>query len=252
LSKKEKKIEFFSIASLELLLKNFDINSFTSKIDFHSSFEIIGNEFCCLKDEISLTKIPEIKRLFLKEIISPKTKVHSETKEDSFYFQTDLQLIPMSDDTKENIFNPHYYFIMKHSLNSDELKKFTACLRILADEGLGGDRSSGKGKFEDICFRDIELSFKSENSIFLNLSIFNPKDQDEFDKCIYYELIKRGGGSLGEEGNKDHHRKQVRMITEGSIIKGEVKGRLVDVSPFVNFYQHKIYRNGKAFLIPIG
>lgn len=251
LGKKEKKIKFISFEALKLLLKGFDNTSFTSEVDF-SLLQTIADEFWCLKEEIFIDKIPENKRVFMKKILFPKTKVHSETKEDSFYFQTDIQLLPMTDESEKISYLPHFYFYFRHSLTEKEFKKFTACLRVLADEGLGGDRSAGKGKFDDIIFREVDLSFGTGSKVYLNLSTLNPKDQEEFDKCIYYDLIKRGGGSLGEEGNKDNHRKQVRMIAEGSILTGEVKGRIVDISPSVNYYHHKIYRNGKAFLIPIG
>lgn len=250
-SKKEKKIKFFSLGALEQIIKNLDPNSFDLIVDF-SSFEIIDEKFCCLKSEVILDNIPKEKRFFIKEIISPKTAVHKEKQEDSFYFQTDLQLIPLADKENKVKYLPHFYFLIEHSLSILELKKFTSCLRILADEGIGGDRSAGKGKIEEIVMMDLNTELTNQENLFLNLSTFNPKNQSEFDNCISYDIIKRGGGDLGSEGDEDNHRKQVRMITEGSVIKNKVEGRILDVSPFVNFYNHKIYRNGKAFLIPIG
>ncbi|PIW70091.1 MAG: hypothetical protein COW08_03670, partial [Ignavibacteriales bacterium CG12_big_fil_rev_8_21_14_0_65_30_8] len=58
-----------------------------------------------------------------------------------------------------------------------------------------------------------------------------------------------------DEGDdiKRYRKKQVRMIAEGAIVKSKVDGRLVDVSPAnVDTFEHKFYRNGKCFLLPIG
>lgn len=249
--KKEKKIKFLSIGAYQQIMKNLKPDSLEVDVDF-SLFEIIDEKFCCLKSEIVLDNISEDKKFFIKEIISPKTAVHKETHEDSFYFQTDLQLVPLSDKGNNIEYLPHFYFFADHSLSDNEMKKFTSCLRILADEGLGGDRSAGKGKFEDIIISDFQIELPDKSKLYLNLSMFNPQNKDEFENCFTYDLIKRGGGDLGSEGNEEHHRKQVRMIVEGSILRNKVQGRILDVSPFINFYTHKIYRNGKAFLIPIG
>jgi len=250
-SKKEKKIKFVSFNVFKLIIEK--LNKMTLEVELDaSSLEIIDDKYCTLKDEINITSIPKERRAFIKEIISPKTAVHKETQEDSFYFQTDLQLVPISEIEKGAKYLPHFYFFFEHSLNQDELKQFISCLRILADEGIGGDRSSGKGKFEDVILGEIDINTQISNELFINLSVFNPIDQSEFDSCLFYDIQKRGGGDLGSEGNEDNHRKQVRMITEGSILRGKVTGRIIDVSPFVNFYKYKIYRNGKSFLLRIG
>lgn len=250
-SKKEKKIKFVSFNVFKLIMENLNRTTLEVEID-SSSLEIIDDKYCTLKSELNITSIPKERRAFIKEIISPKTAVHKETQEDSFYFQTDLQLVPISQVEKGTQYFPHFYFFVEHSLNQDDLKQFISCLRILADEGIGGDRSAGKGKFEDIILSDIDINTQITKDLFINLAMFNPKDQSEFDNCLFYDIKKRGGGDLGSEGNEDNHRQQVRMITEGSILRSKVEGRIIEVSPFVNFYKYKIYRNGKSFLLPMG
>lgn len=250
-SKKEKKIKFVSFNVFKLLIEKLNSTTLEVEID-SSSLDIIDDKYCTLKNELNLTSIPKDRRAFIKEIISPKTAVHKETQEDSFYFQTDLQLIPISQVEKGAQYLPHFYFFCEHSLNQDDLKQFISCLRILADEGIGGDRSAGKGKFEDVILSEIYINTQISNDLFINLAVFNPKDQSEFDSCLFYDIQKRGGGDLGSEGNEDNHRKQVRMITEGSVLKRKVEGRIIDISPYMNFYKYKIYRNGKSFLLPIG
>ena len=41
------------------------------------------------------------------------------------------------------------------------------------------------------------------------------------------------------------------MLKEGSVFSGKISGQIVDISPEA-FNEHKIYLNGKAFLIPVG
>ena len=40
------------------------------------------------------------------------------------------------------------------------------------------------------------------------------------------------------------------MLKEGSVFNREIVGEIVNVTPSI-FKEHKVYRNGSAFLIPI-
>ncbi|MFZ2865462.1 MAG: type III-A CRISPR-associated RAMP protein Csm4 [Ignavibacteriaceae bacterium] len=246
LGKKEKKIKFISWDAYLKIFEKFIFESLSSNIDIND-FQIIDNRYLLLRNELQVSK--DVR--FINEQIFPKNTVHKENREDAFYFQTDVQLVSFKDNQK-NLFKPHFYFFLKHSLNEIEKKNFFTCLRILADEGIGGDRGSGKGYFESVIIKDAPGILKQATNYYMTLSLLNPETQSEFNHCVKYDLIKRGGGSIGLEGKPEYHRKQVRMITEGSILNSLVNGRIVDVSPFQNLYKHKIYRNGKAFLIPLG
>lgn len=249
LGKKEKKINFLSLKAFNKVSEITDFLSLSSKFDLNELL-IFADEFALLKDELD-SFVPTTDP-FIKEQIFPKTAVHKESREDAFYFQTDIQLVPICDGNRKMSYNPHFYFLIKDTLNELEKTKFITCLRILADEGIGGDRGSGKGFIEEIIIKEIEEFSSKQSNYFMSLSLTNPASQTEFDNSISYDLIKRGGGSIGIEGQAEYHRKQVRMITEGSIFSSQIKGRIVDVSPSINYYKHRIYRNGKAFLIPIG
>lgn len=249
LGKMEKKINFLSLKAFKKVSESIDSLSFSSKFDLNDLL-IFADEYALLKDELDSflpTTAP-----FIREQIFPKTAVHKESREDAFYFQTDIQLVPICDGNKKICYNPHFYFLIKDTLTESEKTKFITSLRILADEGIGGDRGSGRGFIEEVLIKEIESFVDKEEKYFMTLSLTNPASQTEFDSIIQYDLVKRGGGSIGIEGQSEYHRKQVRMITEGSIVNSHIKGRIVDVSPNINFYKHKIYRNGKAFLIPIG
>lgn len=249
LGKKEKRIKFLSLKAFNKIIETLDISSMQSEFDLNE-LQILADEYALLKDELNLAdaRSPQ----FIKEQIFPKTAVHKESRDDAFYFQTDIQLVPLSDENKKTAFKPHFYFLMNDTMSDAEKNKFITCLRILADEGIGGDRGSGKGFIEEIVIREFEEIDRHKSNYFMMISLTNPASQSEFDSILKYDLIKRGGGSIGIEGQSENHRKQVRMVTEGSIANAKIIGRVVDVSPSVNYYTYKIYRNGKAFLIPLG
>ncbi|MCM8826477.1 MAG: type III-A CRISPR-associated RAMP protein Csm4 [Candidatus Omnitrophica bacterium] len=129
-------------------------------------------------------------------------------------------------------------------------KEFNATLRIMADEGLGGDRTVGKGFFEIKEIKDINFNFPSEHNGFLTLSLYSPKEDEIRDiRNGYYEIIERKGYISSPYG-KNLRRKSIRVFKEGSVFPHLIKiGRLVDVTPEV-FTEHKIYRYGLAFLLP--
>lgn len=263
--KEEKKIKFIStevyknINSLKSNSQNQNIN-FTDK----NYFSIIGSSYCVVKDEIPTSDDWKSANIISKEVI-PKTKVHRDVQEDNFYHETNIQFKPIVIEKDENnkiTYSPHFYFMYDLNCSDEQKNKFFTCLRILADEGIGGERSAGKGQLEEIIETEIPIELKSDSNEYLLLSLCNPNSQDEFDSFEKYEITVRGGGSVSfddeiesdeVEDIKLYRKKQVRMIAEGAIVKGKVDGRLVDVSPEnINAFEHKFYRNGKCFLLPIG
>ncbi len=249
LGKKEKKIKFLSLKAFNKIIETLNVSSMQTEFNLNE-LQILADEYALLKDELNLTETGSLQ--FIKEQIFPKTAVHKESRDDAFYFQSDIQLVPLCDKNKKIAYMPHFYFLMNDTMSDAEKNKFITCLRILADEGIGGDRGSGKGFIEEIVIKEFEEVESRKSNNFMIISLTNPTSQLEFDSIIKYDLIKRGGGSIGVEGQSENHRKQVRMVTEGSIANAKIIGRVVDVSPSVNYYTHKIYRNGKAFLIPLG
>lgn len=243
--KTAKKVKFISS---ELVKNNLE------QFCFSENATIIGSAFAVSKSEIeSKTEIDS----FITEIVTPKTKVHYAIQEDNFYHETDIQLIPVSINNKK--YYPNFYFLYELNCKKKEYSRFFTCLRILADEGIGGERSTGKGHFEKIIKENIEFESNGNSEKQLLLSLFNPKNQDEFNAVEQYEIIVRGGGSISfdsenedeEEQIKPYRKKQVRMFAEGAIFNKNVEGRLVDVSPDKKD-EHKYFRNGKSFTIPIG
>ncbi len=242
----ENRIKYISLNVYKKVVELFNSETVSTSIN-PDQLVYIDNTFCLLKSEAIASEF-----MFMSEHTYPKKAVHKASDEDAFYYQTDLQLVPVYDMKGKVCYKPHFYFYIKDTLTNNEKSRFITCLRILADEGIGGDRGSGRGLFEDVEIKESEVITESVDHCFMAMSLVNPASQDEFDDCIHYDVITRGGGSIGLQNDYEKHRLQVRMITEGSIFGSEAKGRIVDVSPPKNSYNHSIYRNGKAFVIPIG
>lgn len=259
--KTEKKIKFISLKSYEHLLVRISPDQ-TNKINFSekSLFQFIGSSFLVTKEEID---IPQEITSFISEEVTPKTKVHSMSQEDSFYHETNIQFTPINigDEENKKIMFPHFYFLYEINTGEKTKNEFLTCIRILADEGIGGERSAGKGQFEEIILTELTPLPNNHSDKSLLLSLCNPKSQEEFAYFDRYEIVIRGGGSVsGEPENEeeetaqeysDYRKKQVRMIAEGAVINGKVEGRLVDISP-AKGAEHQVYRNGKCFTIPLG
>jgi CRISPR-associated protein Csm4 len=133
----------------------------------------------------------------------------------------------------------------------------SALLNVLADEGIGGERSSGYGQFM-LALDDDRLSFPDavETDRFVTLSHCRPASTQEATQTLsgnaaYGLDVRRGWmGSLDASGLR---RKAVRMLTMGSVlqsIRGQsLYGSLANVTPDV-FKRHPVYRYG--FALPIG
>jgi len=254
--KAEKKIKYLSFEAFKQID---DIRKHRIGFSDSNYFTLIGKEFVTAKSELA-SNLPIDS--FISELVIPKTKVHSTTQDNSFYHETDVQLkaITIEYNSGKSTLLPHYYFLYESKLDEKLNLEFLTCLRILADSGIGGERSTGKGQFEGIIETELEISRNVATEQQLLLSLCNPNSQNEFNLFKSYEIVTRGGGSVSFDSEDDkieneikpYRKKQVRMIAEGAIVNGNVEGRFVDVSPEKGKEEHKYFRNGKCFTIPIG
>lgn len=137
--------------------------------------------------------------------------------------------------------------------------KFEAVLRLLGDEGIGGDKRVGKGLFslnnEDM-ERNFKLSVPEKTDGFLTLSLYHPT-KSEFGEILRdasYNLVSRKGW-LHSPGAMSMRRKEVRMFTEGSVFDAIDGKESYGNSPCVleknDKLVHDVYRYGFAFDLPI-
>ena len=226
-SKKYKKIEFVSHSLLRSILEK--------KFEQHLDGNNIVQEKILLskneKDIVGNEKIWKVKE-------TPRVVIDRKSNASNIYYFGEVEYCSKCG----------LYFLVKVIDKSIE-NKIKSTIRLLGDEGIGGDRSYGKGSFEAE-FKKFEWNIN--DGVFINLSLYFPKDDEmEMVKNGWYEFVNRGGWvySIDKKGER---KKFVRMIKEGSSFKGdkEFYGGLVDVS--VSNEYHKVYRYGYGMPLYLG
>jgi CRISPR-associated protein Csm4 len=154
------------------------------------------------------------------------------------------------------------YFLLEFPQANPELEQsLQATLQLLSEEGLGGRRSRGAGRFK---FDWTPLPPALEQ-------LFNPPhppshhcllslywdDISSLDSSLnesYYELRERRGWLSGSPSGMNLRRKSVTMFLEGSLFKHKPQGKLAEVTPSeFNRYRakHPVYRSGVALSCPV-
>ncbi|MCX7916666.1 MAG: type III-A CRISPR-associated RAMP protein Csm4 [bacterium] len=228
--KEVKKIEFIEKDGFEQLLNGMKIDKIWRKyitIPFKT------------KDEEFLTPY-EI-------IINPRISVgrlSNSPGENYFHFGEVFYKNP--NDEKSGLF-----FLV--DFKEDIEKEFFTTLRLMVDEGIGGDRTVGKGHFKlEEIIENIEFKLNNNNNnnqYQVNLSLYLPKEDEIKNlKDGYYEIIERKG-YIYSPYCKSLRKKSVRMFKEGSVFPKDKIGKIIDITPEI-FKNHKIYRYGLAFSLP--
>jgi CRISPR-associated protein Csm4 len=139
------------------------------------------------------------------------------------------------------------YFLIDFK-NPEFIEKVKSAIRVLGDEGIGGERTYGKGLFKVKNFELIKFDITSNNN-FVTLSLYYPGQEELNGLNGDYDLVKRGGWIYSIDGIS-MRRKTVRMFVEGSVFEkpSESYGKLISVTPLNCLY--KVYRYGYAFPIP--
>jgi CRISPR-associated protein Csm4 len=127
---------------------------------------------------------------------------------------------------------------------------------LLAEEGIGGERSSGAGKFTpewlDLPSQWQEIINFDQPNCYSLISLFwqSPLPSD-LTNASYYEIQERGGWIGSPFSGRQLRRKMVRMFTEGSVFDFLPQGQLANVTP-INFQKiHNIYRSGISLSLPV-
>ena len=132
-------------------------------------------------------------------------------------------------------------------------------LTELGRQGLGGERSSGKGAFqvEAVAVYGGPLLSLPRGGRFLTLSLFHPTQDEVADGVLEgarYDAIVRGGWVYWG-GDKGRRRLRIRCLTEGSVLKDVGKedyGQVADVTPSGFDEGKRVFRYGRAFPIFFG
>ena len=147
--------------------------------------------------------------------------------------------------------NAGLFFLVEFN-DENTRKKFDASLKLLGDNGIGADRTIGRGDFSFTYEEHSYFQKPTDNQYALLLSLYLPSEEEIKGGLLnksWYNLKERKG-YISHFLLKNLIRKPLTMLTEGSIIsyQGRRQGIIVDVS---SSPQMKIYRNGKAFFVGI-
>jgi CRISPR-associated protein Csm4 len=159
---------------------------------------------------------------------------------DRFFHMTQVHYLP----------DAHIFFLVR--LEEDGFwPRFQATWRLLADEGLGGDRTVGKGLFQTPVFDSVTLELPDDVTAHVLLSLYYPSPEEH--KVVqggFYDFVERKG-YVYSPNVQNLRRQGVRFFRMGSVFQTskEPCGKLVDVTPAI-FSEHKVYKYGIALSVP--
>jgi len=168
------------------------------------------------------------------------------------------------------------FFIVDIDESQMSFEDFMKLMRVVKFSGLGGRKTSGSGVFEvtaDGWFRIDDNTIEDHQKINPNYSINKNAGRILLDKIFNAEMkwvylfstlypqkitetdihsiniIPRKGWIFSSVSASQLKRKTCYMISEGTVLKHNIPGKLVDVTPS-EFKDHKVYRYGLPFYIP--
>ena len=139
------------------------------------------------------------------------------------------------------------------NFDSDETKqKIETLLRVLGDNGIGGERNAGYGLF-DFDEVALEIPTSEDSTQFVTLSPICPKSSDQLEHLLKGDIAYNLNPLTGWVGSHGTYkkRKKINMFAEGSVLNtgDEQVGRLVDLKP--DNWSHPVYRYGYAWQVGI-
>ena len=136
--------------------------------------------------------------------------------------------------------------------NDETRQRIETLLRVLGDNGIGGERNSGYGQFE-FDKAELELPIAEDGDRFVTLSPICPKSSTQLQQLLTGDVAYTLSPCIGwvSVPGSDALRKLINMFREGSVLHtSEARvGRLVDLKPAE--YTHPVYRYGYAWQVGI-
>jgi CRISPR-associated protein Csm4 len=157
------------------------------------------------------------------------------------------------------------YFLLEFpKADSDLESQLYQALSILGEEGIGGERSSGAGRFTILSWEALPSDWqaianfqKGNHHTLISLFWDSSINAAWLGESARYTLQERGGWIASPFSGRQLRRKMVRMFAEGSVFPKKPQGQLADVTPpeFVRedgtCVPHAIYRSGLALSLPV-
>lgn len=123
----------------------------------------------------------------------------------------------------------------------EQWPKLKAVMAHLGECGIGGERSSGYGRFHPEFIEEFPFVEEPSGNRYLTLSLVLPENPAELETVFSYQLLNRSGWTGAQR------QKTVFMFAEGSVFNREVRGSICDTAEL----NHPVYRNGSAFLVKV-
>jgi len=239
--KKQKRISWLSAAALSKIFQTFDAEKEIFQINLldPDQFNLLNPQLCITSKE-SISWYEENGHFF-RATLEPKVPIsRTNAKSLDLYYQAEMEFCPQKI-TLDRSLTPFLFFLIEGSLSADLI----STLNLFIEEGLGGERASGKGTFASWEYELFPLPQKGAIMMLLSSSV--PR-REEMDQLISYELLKREGflfwnQPIGKR-KKSHY-----VLGEGSLVKIPFWGKNLEVSPLSD---KRAIAYGKAMGWPFG
>ena len=237
-SKKSKRVQFVSRSLFENIITG-NLPTFDEKDEKNV---ITGEKVWVNFEETKqLKKAIGVKLNVWGTTTRPRVSIDRQTEESSIWHVETVQ------------FNKCCGLWFAVNYDSDETKqKIETLLRVLGDNGIGGERNAGYGLFD---FGEVALDIPTaeDSTQFVTLSPICPKSSEQLEHLLKGDIaynLNPLTGWVGSHGTYKR-RKQINMFTEGSVLNAsdESIGRLVDLKP--DNWTHPVYRYGYAWQVGI-
>ena len=251
--KKIKKISYISFNTLNLWnrggrLSNAEMNRY-----------IINKKYLVCEEDLnrlgleSLRAVKEIeivKRLKEIKVIVPRIQKENPLPyvEEHFYLNNNV----IREKGKKIQLKTGFYFFVDNLKNDIIGKRFLQAVYLIKDEGLGGERSTGKGLFKRIVVKEDVIKEDNINSdTYMSLSLVSPAEK-ETKSLLYFDILERKGYVYSIFKSKEYRKRPVWMLREGSVFNSKVKGELKRViDKEKDNFDHDVYKDGRALTIQI-
>ncbi|MEZ4961215.1 MAG: hypothetical protein R2830_15415 [Saprospiraceae bacterium] len=215
-------------------------------------YRIIDGKFLVLEEELAQLGCPGLPagyKLF-EESTVPKVFIHKLEREDNLYFHANIFLPPnvsfakKDDAIKGFHLRVHFYAMAEHG-EAVDWQIIQSLLEIIADEGIGGERSVGCGRLLGVEALDsFGISVQEESSLACTLNLVSPADEVDLGKLKAWKTLTRGGRFYKSQENF----KRLKMVAEGALTEAGLQGRHWDIS---NSGGQASLRFGHALTLPV-
>jgi CRISPR-associated protein Csm4 len=230
--KKYKRFQWISWNGLKELLKYYDKDNEIIHLKTIENLKPMNSKFL-----ISIEEYEELKEfrekdeniIFMETNLEPKVSIPrvpiiSEEKTQGLYFQENLEFYTITTSKGKKLI-PFLYFLKTKDASLDEI--FIPALNLFIEEGIGGERSTGKGQFD--FYEKDELDLPDDGDLEITLSLSLPR-REEVNNIIYFNLVKRDGFIYYQKPT-GYRKKTHFKIGEGSLVRTPYIGENIDVSP---------------------